>query len=138
MSRKLFYISFALILGITKISHAQNCITNLVVEQGDCNTFMQYDLFIMFEHSPDVDSVAIFFDNEFFGYHSTEFQPIVFSQIQSNNLGGQRFIEVVSTLSTNCSDSTSYIETCEFGIEDCLSEIFFVDPVCINLSLIHI
>ena len=116
--------------------HGQNCISNIVVEQDDCTPFGEYNAFVSFEHSPNVDSVSIFFNGAFFGNHSTEFLPIVLSPIQYvPNGNNTHVIEVVSTTSSACGDSVAFEGICDFGVNDCLSEIFFVDTYCIDSTL---
>ncbi len=136
MGTKLLYTFFLFTLALTNITYGQNCISNVNIEQEDCNPFGNYIAFVSFDHSPNVDSVSLFFDGEFFGNHSTEFQPIVLAELPFNTNGNNTHsIELVSTASATCRDTTSFEAVCNFGSDDCLSEIFFVDAFCIDSTL---
>ena len=116
--------------------HGQNCISDLIVEQDDCTPFGEYNAFVSFEHSSDVDSVSIYFNGNFFGNHATEFQPIVLSPIAYNPTGNNtHIIEVTSTIDTSCNDVVVFNGFCELGNNDCLAEIFSVDTYCIDSTL---
>jgi len=131
MKKSLLFLFVLFTLGFHNVSNAQNCISNVQVEQDGCTPFGEYNAFVSFEHSPNVDSVSIFFDGAFFGNHSAEFQPIVLSPILFNPNGSNlHTVEVVSTFSTNCSSAIDFEGVCDFGADSCLSEIFFVDTYC--------
>jgi len=130
----LLYLFAFLFCSISGFS--QNCISDVFVERNDCNPFGEYDAYVQFNYSPNVDSVSIFFNGNFLGNHPADAQPIVLSPIQ----GGDQFndVEVVSTTSSTCRDSFSYQQICEFGPEDCLSEIHDISSFCLDSTLTFI
>ncbi len=127
---------FLFALCFSNISYGQSCISNVVVTQDECTPFGEYNAFVTFENSPNVDSVSIFFDGAFFGNHDASFQPIVLSPILFEQNGNNiHLVEVESTSSSTCRDEISFEGICNFGANDCVSELFFVDAFCVDSTL---
>jgi len=131
MKKFLLLIVFSL-LSSQFILNAQSCISDVFIETVDCEANGTFTGLLFFEHSPNVDTVSVFYNGDYFGDHSTSSLPIVLSPLFGN--GAPHFVEVQHNNQSSCADSLVYDPFCE-PAPACNTEILSVNSFCVDSIL---
>jgi hypothetical protein len=105
---------------------AQQCISNVIMESGECEPGGFLTGYLFFDYSPNVDTVSVYYDNAYFGDHATSNLPIVLFPLQGDGI--VRNVVVQDSEVSTCRDSLSYQPFCE----PCYSEIISVSSYCLD------
>ncbi len=132
--KKVLLICIAAIFTFPFSIKAQQCISNVFMENSACDSLGIYTGFVTFAHSPNVDSVSLFYDSNFFGNHSVANLPIVLHPLVSDDF--IHLVEVVDANVTTCRDSFQHF-TNHQSTANCSAEIIGVSSFCID-DVLHI
>ena len=127
--KKFFLFIIVSVLCAQITMKAQTCISNVFVETVACEPDGTFTGLLFFESPSSVDSVAIFYNQAFFGYHSTVNLPIVLSPLFGN--GAPHIVEVQDQLDSTCTETLIYTPICEF-VPTCSSEILSASSFCVD------
>ena len=76
--KKFLLLSFFIIFYSPFLLQSQACISDVFVEPVDCQPGgTVFTGLLFFQHSPNVDTVSVYYDGNFFGNHPSANQPIV-------------------------------------------------------------
>ncbi len=107
------------------------CISNVNLQQGDCEPGGIYQLDVWFTvDDPSIDSVDINYDGIYFGSHAVANLPITLYPLFDD--GNMHTVEVVNSNDANCSGTETYFAFCNY---ECTSDIHMVNTFCSDSNL---